>query len=453
MKLKLKTADLRFVAALIIVHAVFLAIALNYRKIFNGDSAEYIYMALNIKERFWFYCGNPVLPVVPEFLTLRPPGYSLFLLLTYLFTVNNWVVLIVQNCLSIFNICYLRHTILALGYKKKYDWILLAFVLLYPSQFVNVNTITPDILLQTSVVLYFGAFVSWFRTDKWRYAFAMSGALVFGLLVKPVLYPFAYVHCLLVLSFAFKGKNMLRPFLVAILPVLVVLMYGYWNYQRTGKLHFTSTQSFNAVFYQNKYIEYAYGRDSAAVFLAKERQQMAAIPAFKDRYDYANQRSVALLRHNFFDYAWFHIKYSLWILVAPGKGELDIFLGELSLSELYQKKQPPGLLFLVKTKGFPGLQEYVYRNPSFPLAMLVLVFNCIKLLGLALFFLDRKIGRYTRIFVLVIIGYFIFTAGPIANSRYFVPVALITAGCAAIGYQRLLIKYRDESMAAEMGNE
>lgn len=96
-----------FLLTVAAVHMVFLLIACHYKKICNGDSAEYIYMALNIKQHFWFYCGNPVLPVVPEYFTLRPPGYSLLLALIYLFSVSGWTVLVVQNIISVFNIYYL----------------------------------------------------------------------------------------------------------------------------------------------------------------------------------------------------------------------------------------------------------------------------------------------------------------------------------------------------------
>lgn len=453
MRRKLKTSDLRFLAALLIVHAVFFVIAIYYRKIYNGDTAEYVYMALNIRDYFWFYCGNPVLPEVTEYLTLRPPGYSLFLMLVYLFAVNNWIVLILQNLISVFNIYYLRNTIRWLGYQKRYDWILLAFTLLYLPQFINANTIAPDILLQTFVLFYFCQFVLLVKLKKWKHGLLMSLALIGGLLVKPVLYPFAFIHCLVILWMALRIKDVIQPYLAAILPLIAVLLYGTWNYQRTGKLHFTSTQSFNAVFYQYKYIAYKEGNDSALVFLDNERRHMAQIPEFKDRYDYANRQSVQLLRENFLPYAWFHIKYSLSILLSPGKGELDMFIGDLSLMKLYAEQQPRSLWQSVKTDKLNGLQQYIRDNPSFPLIMVVLFFNVLKLGGLLLFFFTRNIDWHIRLFIAVLIGYFIFTAGPIANSRYFIPVSLIAAGCAAIAYQQMLWRFRNRMAEADPENE
>lgn len=442
MKSQISGSNLRFIIALLIVHAIFFTMALYRKEIYNGDSAEYIYMALNIKERFWFYCGNPVLPVSPEYLTLRPFGYSLLLAIVYLFSVNNWIVLLLQNALSIYNIWYMRDTIKLIGYKRRYDWLLMAFVLLYPPQFINADTIAPDIVLQTCTLVYFRQFILLLQKKLWRHAGWASLALTAGLLVKPVLYPFAYIHCLLMLVVAFRQKSLFRPFLAAIFPIIVVLLYGVWNYQRTGKLHFTSTQSFNAIFYHYKYYTHTQGLDSATRFLEKERRAMAAIPVFKDRYDYANDRGMELMKENFLPYAVFHARFSLWILLAPGKGDLDLFLGKLTLSQLYDTKQPPGLFYSIRDEGIEGLRKYVYRNPTFPIAAVVLFFNCIRLLGLILFVFYKKVHWQIRLFTAMFIGYFIFTAGPIANTRYFIPVSLIAIGAATTGFARHLNRYR-----------
>jgi hypothetical protein len=445
MKAKLSNSDLRFLLSLVVVHAVFFVMALYYKRIYNGDSAEYIYMALNIKEHFWFYCGNPVLPVNPEYLTLRPLGYSLLMATVYMFALNNWIILVLQNVLSIFNIWYLRQSLGLMGYRKRYDWLLMAFIILYPPQFINANTIAPDILLQTCVLIYFRQFIQLWQKKDWGHAFWMSAALIAGVLVKPVLYPFTYIHCFLILWIALRHKALLKPFFAAVMPILVVLCYGFWNYQRTGKLHYTSTQSFNAIFYHYRYYAHVAGLDSATRFLENERKAMASIPVFKDRYDYANERGVQLMKDNFWPYLIFHTKFSLWIPLAPGKGDLDMFLGKLTLGKLYSIKQPPSLLHHIRKDGIKGLQKYVYANPTFPIAGVVLFFNCIRLLGLVLFLFYRKLNIYIRLFVVMFIGYFIFTAGPIANTRYFVPVSLIAMGAAVIGYQQVLQRFGNKN--------
>ena len=75
-----------------------------------------------------------------------------------------------------------------------------------------------------------------------------------------------------------------------------------------------------------------------------------------------------------------------------------------------------------------------------PFVALVLMFNIMRLAGFVYFLSDRKINRLVRIFLCVFVGYFALAAGPIANTRYFLPVSLIVIGCAAVGFIDMLHK-------------
>ena len=413
-----------------------------------GDSFEYVYQALNIKNDFWFYSGNPALPVEEEYLTIRPPLYSLFLTTVYLFIESNWVVIFLQNLLSIFNILYLRDTIRKIGYKRRYDYILMAFVMLYPSQFINANTIAPDILLQTAVLIYFRYFILLITEKKWRHAYWMSLALVAGFLIKPVLYPFTLVHCIIVLLLAaYMRHGLLRSAFAAILPVCALLLCIGINLQRTGKAHYSSNQAFNAIYYYYFYFGDKEGIDKADAFLDAERAKIAAMPRYEDRYDYANARGMQLLRQNFVPYMLYHIKHSARLLIDPGKAEWDMFTGRLTLGRLYSKEQT-GFYATLKRDGIGGMRAYISRNPSFAPIMIVLFFNMLRLAGMLLFLLNRRFNWRVRLFVFCFIGYFAITTGPIANPRYFIPVSLIAIGCATMGYQRLLSGRKNKAIIA-----
>jgi hypothetical protein len=434
-----KKSNLLFLGIIIGVHLAFFLLAWYYKNIFNGDSSEYIYMAFNIKEHSLFYSANPALPAIPEFLTLRTPGYSLMLMLIYSISINNWLVLIVQNLLSIFNIYYLRNSMKLIGYNSKYDWLLLLFIILFPSQFINANIIAPDILLQTCILIYFRYFILFMQEKTGRHVFGMSAALIAGLFVKPVLYPFAFLHCIIILLVLRKTKQKLAiPFSVAILPACAVLLYSTWNYQRTGKFHFTSTQSFNALFYHYTYFAEKQGTDSAIQFISGEREKMDAFSTFRERYDYANNRGAQLLLDNFTNYVPFTIKKALSILVTPGKGEMDLFTGRLTLSQLYDPVQKESLITSIRKEGIKGFQKYVQNNPSFHLATIVLLFNFLRLLGFSLFLIYFNTDGKLKLLIALLVCYFIFLAGPIANVRYLIPVSLIIIGCACLSFQQLL---------------
>lgn len=432
--------DKTFIGIITLVHVVFFLLACVYNRIYMGDSFEYIYEALNIKQHFFFYSGNAALPIEPEYMTQRQPLYPLFLLGVYLFTVNNWIVIVLQNLLSIFNIWHLRRSLLNIGYQPKYDWLLLLFTIAYPAQFINANTIAPDILLQTFTLLYCSNFISLFQTKQHKHAIFMSLALIAGMFVKPVLYPFVLVHIIILLATGIHHKVLLqRTVLIAVMPLTAVLLYNYWNLTRTGKFHFTSNQAFNASYYYYPFISQTQGQDSANKFLQKERAAYASIPDYKDRYDHANERGTELLTENFVPYMLFHLKHSARILIEPGKAELDLFTGKLTYGRLYSKEQT-GFFATWKNKGITGMSEYFSNNPSMLAVILILVFNCIRLIGLFWFFTNKNIHWLLRLFTFVFISYFAVAAGPIANTRYFLPVSLIVIGCAVIGFIKKLNK-------------
>jgi len=435
MQVKKLNKDIVFIAVLALAHAIGFLLACRYTRIYMGDSFEYIYEALNIKQHFFFYSGAPAMPVIEEYMTQRQPGYPFFLLLVYYFSVNNWIVLVLQNILSIFNICLLRKLILRLGYNTKYDWLLLLLVLTYPAQIIYANTIAPDILLQTFTLMYVYNFVQLFKERRGKYAVYMSLALVMGLFVKPVLYPFSMLHVIILLGLGLFNKSVLKQAtFAAFLPLCAVLLYNTWNYERTGKFHFSSNQAFNALFYYAMFVGDKYGADSSAHFLHAERARMAAMPLYRDRYNYANARGTALLKSNLLPYSKFHLKNSLRYLIEPGKGEIDLFTGKLSYGRLYSGKGE-GFYSTLKGKGIAGMPAYFKANPSMLVVCVVLLFNLLRLMGLVLFMFSKHVSLNIRLFLLLLICYFAVTTGPIAHTRYFLPISLLFAGCVVMSWQ------------------
>lgn len=428
-----KTSGRGFMAGIILVHVVFFLLSCHFERIYMGDSFEYIYEAVNIKDALFFYSGNPVLPIEPEYMTQRQPVYPLFLSLVYLFTVNNWVVIVLQNVLSVFNIWYCRHGLFKMGYKASYDWLLLLFVVAYPIQFIYANTIAPEILLQTSVLVYMRQMVLMLLHKKASHAGWASLALIVGLFIKPVLYPFVVVHLIIVLICAYRNKGgLLRALGIGMLPLVAVMMYNSWNYERTGKFHFSSNQGFNAIYYYYFYFSDKEGGKEAKAFLQSEREKIAAMPEFKDRYDYANARGVALLKENFVPYMGYHLKHSARFFIEPGKGEIDLFTGKLTYGGLYTK-EGEGFYATLKRDGIGGLMGYAKKNPSLVIALVVLLFNIVRLVGMLMALFSKRIVLRVRLYVLLMFGYFAITTGPIANTHYFMPISLVAIGSAVVG--------------------
>ena len=129
----------------------------------------------------------------------------------------------------------------------------------------------------------------------------------------------------------------------------------------------------------------------------------------------------------------YHLMNSGRIFIEPGKAEIDLFTGRLTYGRLYSK-EGNGFFATLRTKGLSGIGQYLQKNPSIPFVILILIFNCLRLSGLFWFFINRNIPWLIRLFIFILIGYFALAAGPIANTRYFLPVSLIVIGCSVMGF-------------------
>lgn len=422
----------RFLWGISLLHLLYFLLACCYRRIVMGDSFEYVYEAVNIRDSLFFYSGNPALPIEPEYMTQRQPLYPLFLMVVY-FAGNNWLVIGLQNLLSIINIWYMRKSLFSLGYSSRYDGWLFLLLAAFPVQFIFANTLAPEILLQTFVLLYVHRMILLLRGAERKHALYASLFLIAGLFVKPVMYPFVLVHIIIVAVWMTRSRQKNGSLVLsALLPLAAVLMYNAWNLQRTGKFHFSSNQAFNAVFYYYKYAAARDGTPKARAFLEDERSKMNAIDDYKDRYDYANARGKELLMSNPLPYTAYHLKYSAKLLMDPGKGEMDLFTGKLTYSDYY-KKPGQGFTASWKNDGWQGIKRFAANNPSFFIAIVVLLFNLLRLLGFFLFIFRREVPVAVRLFALVLVAYIAVITGPIAAAHYLLPVSLIMTGCAILG--------------------
>ncbi len=447
------TDNRRFILAVVLLHLVYFLLALHFKRIYNGDSFEYIYEALNIKQLFLFYSGNASLPIVPEYLTQRMPLYPLFMWMIYSITINNWVILLLQNALSVINILMCRKMLRSSGMPDKADWLLFLMIAAYPSQFINANTIAPDILLQTFTLIYAAFIFSLFKTSRRKYELLSGVALIAGIMVKPVLYPFIFVHILILAGNSIWGRlKPQRTIAIALVPAVVMFFFAYWNQTRTGKFHVTSNQAFNSLYYFQPYIRSHYGADSAAKFIAAERKEASYFTAYKDRYDFSSARGVALWRQHWLSYSLFHLAGSAKMLFDPGKAEMDLFTGKLSYGRLYGKTgKPGGFASVWADKGWGGVADYVKDNLSVFPALLVFVFNMLKVIGFLFFLRYFKNTPFAlRTFAVVSVAYFVLIAGPIESPRYFLPVSLLYSGFAAWG---LFLYYRSKFKSGDFATD
>ena len=450
MEAKDKKRDYIFIALLLIVHIAVYILALHFKKICNDDSHEYVDEAVNIKDHFLFYCGSLVVPIKAEYMTLRPPLYPLFMMSVYVFVINNWVVFALQNLLSVFNILCIRDTMLRLGFNKRYDWVYFLFVIMYPVQFTFSNFIAADILFQTFAVLYFRKFVLLESSKNWKNALWMSVVLVAGAMVKPVFYPFCTIHIILLLVMAYRQKvTLINAAAVILLPVCLILLYNTWNFSRTGKFHFSSIEAINPNYNIWEYNNSKLGYEEGNRIYHERLDKIAAVGPYSARYDTAVSMSGRFIKEHLVSYAAYHLMHTARIFIEPGKAELDMFTGKLTLAYLGSNESvDKGFYATVRKYGWRGVGAYVQRNPSLPYVLLIFVFNLLRLIGFLLFVFGKRVPLPLRLFVMLYVGYFALAAGPVANTHYFLPVSLVVIGCAVSGFAGWIEK-RNTSLSSK----
>jgi hypothetical protein len=439
-------ATLRFAIVLLLWHAGFYALTLHFGVLYMGDSWEYITGGYNLLEHSWLYSGSPSMPVVEEYMTQRTPLYPAFLAGVYALGGDNWTAIFLQGLVSIASLLLLRSTMLRLGHNPPGDWLLLLLLLTFPPQYIHAMWVEPEMLLQLFTVLYFRSWVILVQKKKPSHAWAMSAWLIIGLFTKPVMFPFVAVHAALLIAACFRWRLSKAVLLAALLPVVAVLTYRHINKLRTGHAHFSSNQAFNALYYAYPYIAHRHGNANAMAWLQTQRAAVEKLPLFADRYNEAERHGRTFLKNEWHGYLPFHLRGSARLLIDPGKADLDLFTGRLTYGKLYGIAHPGATRSPPEVPAHGSWRERL-AQPSFILALLIALFNLVRLTGVALFLADKRQWVMVRLFLLFLVLYFSGLAGPIAVPRYLLPVWPLIAGAAALGWSRILARRNSSSVA------
>lgn len=422
---------------IILVHMFWFAIAMHGKHFYMGDSSEYVYMAENFKKGM-FYATNPAMPLSIQHYSLRTPGYPLFLLFSYtLFGEGSIPVFILQNILSIAS-CWMIFTLFVKVFpQKKYAWIFVLLVAVYPIQFIMANMVLTDNLFQFCMMLYFRQLILNFYEPKPKRIWWMSLWLVLSFFVKPVTYPFLCLHFLYCLWHIRKWK-MVQLIIPTLFPLLFVVGYGFWNKHQTGLYHLSSIQPMNMLDYNLKrFQESKFGFAKAQEYNDTAHQVINRQPDYVSRYRKTESLAIAGISRSFVPYTIFHLRESMRYFIEPGKVEIDVFFGYFSYAKMTLEKGE-GFFVRLEKGGLKGGLDYLKNYPLILVIVLLLFFNVVRSLGFVIFFFDRSIPIPVRIAIAVYVLYFAVITGPVSyTSRYYLPCMLVTSACAMMAYSRL----------------
>lgn len=423
--------------AIILLHALWFAAGMVWRHFYNGDSYEYIYLADSIREGA-YYGANPLLPLNDYRMSLRTPVYPIWLLLFYSFTgYSTWFVLLLQHLLSISSCMIVYGIFRALSPEGKFSRIYILFLAFYPAQMFFASTLAPDTLLQFFLMLYVRSLVWSLQKPAIKHLIYMSAWLLLATLTKPIVYPFMFLHIAYAIWYTVRNRKW-PALAIATVPVLAMAAYGFWNEQRTGLFHISSVQSNNLLYYNVYFFNnYQYGPAYADSAQQSYLHRQDALPGLRAKYAFASKEATTVIKQHFLSYSLYHAKESLRFFIEPGKSELDLFTGYLGYTF---DPAAPNFYKSFREQGIAGAWQYLKSYPWLPFLLLVFLFNVLRVAGWLLFLRQKHIPAAIKWCCSVYILYFAGITGPVANTRYFLPVLLVLSAMAAIGWRSVLTR-------------
>lgn len=390
----------------------------NFRLI---DSDDYFYTAELIKSFNYFSSTTDFIEGVN--LTKRSFLYPLLLLFPGF--LNDYLIIILQTILSLFNLYLVLKIFRNLG-GKSYKWITF-LIFLSPSIFINTHLIMTETVVTTLILGLFLLFSNKLNARRILYIQLLICCLVF---LKPAFYLFTIINIVFFLIYFIKTKTFQFSIFI---PFLLTLTYIGFNQQRTGYAHFSSIQNINLIDY-NLYLfkMNQQGVEKADLWKETVYKNAEEHKNFKEISEYLEEVGKSEIKKNLIPYSFFHLKCALRGMFDPGRFDLMTFS--------HEKQNPSeGFMQLLNKKDFgsilKGLFDYKYKIVIILLIPIFLA-NIFKwLFAFNYLWQKRNSLNFRNGYLILLFGYSILISGPVNSCRYMVPLQGIVIVIAVLGWE------------------
>ncbi len=395
---------------LLLLHGTFFFYAVNKKNFYlTPDSYEYLNQRENWLREGHFYQGNPDEPHRMYLETRRPPLTALILAAIKSICPDDVCIPIVQNLLSLLLLIYtmiiLRKT------DSSFNLLLVPFFLLFfPSQMIYASRIMADVFFQ---VLIFVAFC--FLLYGRGHLFAFFLFLTLATFVKPILFGVWLPALLILLLLSKKLSLKIRHFAGVITMASAVILFSWFNYQKTGVFAFSSAaESFLPDYVALPVLHLAEGKEKAMEMhdaIHEKAQQANDYPSYRSRL-IDQSLSVAIRYPLTTLFLW--IKGVIQFFIDPGRWDLLAFTGR------QPEEYPDGWLHRFKWQGFVAAFEHWFKQ-GVCLSVFSIVAMGVNLMLTFSFFLMLKDARYPLLFRMmaaVVVIYLAVMTGPMGSARY-----------------------------------
>ena len=398
------------------------------------DSERYRQAAVNLVQHGQLYAREwpiaaPSGQAVQEF-TIRPLGYPAVLIVLGGAGASPWLVLLVQNGLSLLVLgAVLRWWAQRTRPQPRQWWGALALIFTFPAQIIYANAVMSEGILQVALLALVVAVVAFGQTGNVRYWAAVAGATVVALLLKPVCGMLAVGVAGVGLVLGWRRRRLIL-LVIGLLPLLAMTSYMTWNQQRTGYFHLSSIAEINLLHYNAAgVVRQLQGPVAEEKWVADVLRAANAQNDFAARQRLMRTRAEAVLFAHPWVYGRQHLLGMAAFFLDPGRFDIAEFLGLTPLAG-------GGLLAQVRAGGGWRAIEQLPLGMLVGL-LLVLFANFVRLLLAVRGFryLGRGIGGWQagRWAAVGLLAYLALLTGPLGAARFLVPAWPLLLGLALMG--------------------
>jgi hypothetical protein len=407
-----------------ILHCIIAFAGIYLHSSLTADSQEYLNQAENLREHLTFYCGDLTHPIQPEWYSLRPPGYGLFLAFFSWGELRIILPVIIQVIISIITLYIAWKCSTIISGKRANAFLFLLPLTAFIPQLIYSGMIMSEILFQCAWTLAFCAGVMLHHSGKIKWAFVFQVFLTIALLIKPVawLLPLFFIP---LLFHMIASEHYPRKLIWAMLiPLVVISMMFFRNYSLTGVAEFSSVSNKLLINYNVPPLLREEMGDAAAQREIDSVQYLASNIIYREKARLLREYSIAKITEAPFTYAGLHFKGLINFFFDSGRWEWRRYFNHpLPLRRDVDRKDDIGFL-----------QNWTV--PEFIYQIYCMAFNLILVFALLRFGFHRAFDVRDRRLLLVMVFYIALLTGPSASARFRIPVfplQLIAWGCLIAG--------------------
>ncbi len=401
-----------FWSIIVLIHIVFFAKQLFFKHSIIKDGIEYLFAAENLINHQTLYSWDLKDNYELKWLTKRPFLYPSILAFFKLLSFGNihlfvFLILLVQNLISIFCIHLAIKTLEKLHVKIKLKWALI-FILITPAQFIYANLIMTEIWLQCCLIcLVYIHFNNQFQTSK--KVLLLGLCIVAAMSLKPVMAPFAFIFPLYYLII--KQKKLI-PLLF--LPLFFYFGSNYINLKRTGYYHYSSISTINLLQY-NTYLTIMnkHGIDYADSIVDKITYDSKQLNSYKEEQEYRQMECKKIIKDNLGLYAYLHLKGMLVSFIDPGR---------FDITQFFNLKHNEILMYETNTGNKFEKLKKIFLSPIGLVLILLILANVFKAIFYLKYLFSSPLFNNQKIALILIPAYIITLTGIIGTSRFLIPL-------------------------------